>query len=255
MKYHKLFGKKIKHLTKTKILCIGNISKVYVGYYQSIKCIVKICDSVTNSPNELKILNYLKLTSCADHVPNLLTSVYNNNNNKILIIMEYINGKNLYCILEKNLYKNNWNNIFKNLTRVLYNLHSHGIIHHDLKPENIIVMNNLNIKIIDFGFSCTVNQNLWKTMNIDFPLISIGGTISTAAPEKKIQTIIDHYKCDIYSLGIIFYVCLYKSYPYYDNFKYLNTSTYIGQLIQKLTTDDPLTRPSLLEVYNILNII
>ena len=66
------------------------------------------------------------------------------------IVMEFIEGLELDCYLEK--YPENINNIFEQVIDGFVYLEENSILHRDIRPSNIMVDNNHNVKIIDFGF-------------------------------------------------------------------------------------------------------
>ena len=119
---------------------------------------------------------------------------YYNNMKEISSFIEYkFNSR-----VKDNLLKN----IFNILLDTLINLHNNGIIHRDIKPQNILYNNsNKNIKLIDYGLSRFLSKN---------ELISGEpfGTLGYAAPEilngEKYG-----FKVDIFSLGIVMYYLKY----------------------------------------------
>ncbi|KAJ3022547.1 UNVERIFIED_CONTAM: hypothetical protein HDU68_009050 [Siphonaria sp. JEL0065] len=76
-------------------------------------------------------------------------------------------------------------------------LHSRGIIHRDLKTENLLVTENKRIKVCDFGFSRPSPTTAQETRRLSFC-----GTDSYMAPEIILCTPFDH-RIDIFSYGII----------------------------------------------------
>ena len=90
--------------------------------------------------------------------------------------------------------------IIRNLSSALEYLHSLGIAHSDIKPENLLINEKLEIQIIDFGLSC-------------YKYCGTGGTLSYAAPEMllillkniKALSLENAKKCDIFSMGLVFY--------------------------------------------------
>lgn len=90
--------------------------------------------------------------------------------------------------------------------------HTHKVAHLDLKPQNIIIDEHLNVKIIDFSIS--MDYSKIKKSQIQLPK---RGTSFYIAPEifssQKID-IKDINKVDLYSLGILLYNLAFNSYPY-----------------------------------------
>lgn len=91
-------------------------------------------------------------------------------------------------------------------------MRSKGIMHNDLKPQNIFIKNKI-FKLGDFGLAVKLSSAE------EIPC----GTILYAAAEKlharAIRTDIDH-KADIFSLGLILYEVLYGCHPYYVQKEY-----------------------------------
>ncbi|MGB1257579.1 MAG: serine/threonine-protein kinase, partial [Thiolinea sp.] len=84
----------------------------------------------------------------------------------------------------------------------LNHAHNHNYIHRDIKPANILFKSDGSIKLADFGIS--------KLQNISGDLTLIGlspGTPSYMCPEQRNSAQIDK-RCDIYSLGLVFYEML-----------------------------------------------
>jgi len=86
-------------------------------------------------------------------------------------------------------------------------LHSKNIIHLDLKSENILLDENLKVKICDFGISKIKQTNETQSFTLNTK-----GTLFYMAPESFDGNY--SYYSDIYSLGIILYEILYECEPY-----------------------------------------
>lgn len=87
-------------------------------------------------------------------------------------------------------------------------LHRRGIIHHDLKPANILVSGDM-VKLLDFGLSSTHGQ-----------ATGVSGTIPYIAPELFMQQIPANEATDLYSVGIIAYEMLAGHHPFNTSNQY-----------------------------------
>uniref|UniRef100_A0A674JQH1 phosphorylase kinase n=1 Tax=Terrapene triunguis TaxID=2587831 RepID=A0A674JQH1_9SAUR len=102
--------------------------------------------------------------------------------------------------------------IMRALLQVIQYLHSMNIVHRDLKPENILLDDNMNIKLMDFGFSCELNR--------DEKLKEICGTPGYLAPEI-LECSMDKghpgygKEVDMWSSGVIMYTLLAGSPPFW----------------------------------------
>lgn len=110
------------------------------------------------------------------------------------IVMEYVDGCSLADFLKGNPDLGLRRRALMQLFEAVAYIHRKGIIHNDLKPENIIVTrSDNNVKIIDFGLSDNDAHYLLKTL---------GCTPKYASPELLRRDTID-VRSDIYSLGLI----------------------------------------------------
>ena len=90
-------------------------------------------------------------------------------------------------------------------------MHKYNLIHRDIKPENILLDSNFNIKLCDFGWSCFLENDAFRT--------SICGTYEYMSPEiiyGKRHT----NKVDVWCMGILLYEMLHGNPPFKaDNLK------------------------------------
>lgn len=125
------------------------------------------------------------------------------------IVMEYIDGKTLKQLTQKrgSLTVTEVVDIMTQLTSGLSAAHDAYIIHRDIKPQNIMILDNGMIKITDFGIATSMNATQLTQTN------SVMGSVHYLPPEQaagKTATI----KSDIYSLGILMYELLTGSVPF-----------------------------------------
>ena len=177
----------------------------------------------SNSENMKKILYETNLMKKLNH-PNI-TKILELFEDKeyILIIMEYINGGNLFSFLKKRrkVSEKTAKFLFKQIILGIKYIHSHNIVHRDIKLENILIDLNNNIKICDFGIGRVLSSP-------DQLLYDQCGTPMYIAPEILLSTKEKGYKgfpVDIWSSGIALYILLSGNLPF--NFK--NTSVSIQE--------------------------
>lgn len=111
------------------------------------------------------------------------------------IVMEYIEGRTLTEFIAENPSKKERQRIFAELIAAVGYLHKRGIIHNDLKPDNILITRADNtLKLIDFGLADS---------DAEYALRSLGCTPRYASPELQAHADRIDARSDIYSIGII----------------------------------------------------
>jgi len=88
---------------------------------------------------------------------------------------------------------------------VMSNMHSKGVVHRDLKLENILVDDSMNLKVADFGFAT------YKKIN---RLSSYRGTMTYMAPEIKKCKVYDGKQIDMFSTGVILFIIVQGIFPF-----------------------------------------
>ena len=131
-------------------------------------------------------------------------------------------------LLEKSVLSETALNYFgKQILEGLEYIHRCKIAHMDIKPGNVLIDSDLNVKLTDFSVSCNYFSLNPKTQ-FKFPL---AGTSKFMAPEiisKELMEIGEVEKIDIYSFGVSLYYLFYGEYPY--NLKDVKIKDYQGIL-------------------------
>ena len=130
-------------------------------------------------------------------------------NGQYYIVMEYIEGKQLKQLLKKRgkLTISEVIDIMLQISDGLSVAHDNYIIHRDIKPQNIMILENGLVKITDFGIAMAMNSTQLTQTN------SVMGSVHYLPPEQangKGSTL----QSDIYSMGILMYELLTGELPY-----------------------------------------
>jgi len=197
-----------------KVLGQGSyaIVKLALDKHSNQKVAVKIYEKYRLiDPRKMKnVRREIQLLENINH-PNVIKMNYSFDTAKqIYIIMEYVGQTSLHSFIKgrmgKKLEELEVKRLFKEVVQGISYCHSKNIVHRDIKMENILIDDNKNIKIIDFGFSICATPD--KRLNI------FCGTPSYMAPE--IVSKINYKGCpaDIWALGILLYALLTGSFPF-----------------------------------------
>ena len=169
----------------------------------------QIQKSILTHPKYInQLFNEISLLRKLDHKNIIkLYRVYEDSDN-VYLILEYVaSGNLLQKVVNQKKFGNEDIQLFiETLFEVLHYIHSEGVIHRDLKLENILMTSNKSLndfKLADFGLACYSDKSLkLKSGSPGYmaPEILRGGSYST--------------KVDIFSAGVIIYILLTSSSPF-----------------------------------------
>ena len=191
----------------------GGMANVYLAYDTILErnVAVKILrGDLSNDEKFVRRFQREALSASSLNHPNIV-EMYDvgEENGVFYIVMEYIDGKTLKQLIKKrgHLTIPEAIDIMIQLTQGLSVAHNSYIIHRDIKPQNIMVLEDGLVKITDFGIAMAINAADLTQTN------SVMGSVHYLPPEQaagKGSTI----KSDIYSLGILFYEMLAGTMPF-----------------------------------------
>ncbi|MBU0729996.1 MAG: protein kinase [Proteobacteria bacterium] len=152
----------------------------------------------------------------------------------IFIIMEYLEGGTVEALLDRlgTLDVTTTLDILKQACAGLEYAHRKGIVHHDVKPANIFVQNDGQVKMLDFGLAFSSGTDH----------ATLKGTIHYAAPEQIRNDEID-FRVDIYTLGLTAYEMLTGRRPHQDD----DIGNFINKRLREEIPDPKEERPDIPE--------
>ncbi|NXF31927.1 STK36 kinase, partial [Nyctibius bracteatus] len=191
----------------------GSFGRVYKGRRKHSAQVValKFIPKVGRSEKELKNLQREIEIMRGLHHPNIIQMLDSFETDKeVVVVTDYAEGE-LFQILEDDgsLPEDQVQTIAAQLVSALYYLHSHRILHRDMKPQNILLGKDSVIKLCDFGFA--------RAMSIHtMVLTSIKGTPLYMSPELVEERPYDH-TADLWSVGCILYELFVGTPPFYTS--------------------------------------
>jgi len=166
------------------------------------------------SSDEAELRNEISILRSLDH-PHIvhIIETYEYSNNIYMVIDLCEHGGDLYVWDPYEEYEAK--SIVRQLLMAVSYMHHRGIVHRDLKYENVMFSNRdrskLEIKLIDFGLSMKYGKSKGK-LDMSVTMTDFVGTIYTMAPEVIRGSYT--YKCDLWSIGVMAYMLLSSQIPF-----------------------------------------
>lgn len=215
--------------TFIKELGRGTSSVVYLAHDTRLKRYVAIKHLTLNSEsgdsfNKEIINNFIReAVTMANLHHEKIVNIYNivREEHEYYLIMEYIEGVSLSRILKLHELPLDMSlNIIMQVCDALDYMHKNGVIHRDIKPDNIALLGQGLIKLLDFGFAKKLRLRNGKFSNNTDTGINTGdliGTILYMSPEQLQNSDEVDEKADIYSLAVSLYEMVTGKVPFYGH--------------------------------------
>jgi serine/threonine-protein kinase len=170
-------------------------------------------DDVADDRESLDIfMNESKVVSMLSH-PNIVSiRAVSFKTEKKYLVMEYIDGISLRTYMDKRgaLDFEEFISFSEQILAALEHAHSRGVVHRDIKPQNILVLKDGFIKVTDFGIAKVPEKNKGKTIS-DNAI----GTVYYISPEQAAAKSTDS-RSDLYSFGVMMYEMATGALPFDD---------------------------------------
>jgi serine/threonine protein kinase/tetratricopeptide (TPR) repeat protein len=214
-----LTGTTVGRFAISKRLGAGGMGQVYGAEDTTLKRSVAIKrmspGAQSTDADRKRLLKEAQRASALNH-PNI-GAIYDvvEHAGELWVVMEYIEGETLRRRLKQPISTDEFFAIATQCCEGLQAAHEKGIIHGDIKPENIMLTPGNRVKILDFG----VARRVWKASSPDEVTKSMetmtasGGTPAYMAPEVLLQQP-DDGRSDLFSIGLVFYEMLGGEQPF-----------------------------------------
>ena len=222
-----------------KLLGAGGMGQVYEAQDTKLKRVVAIKRMAPklqqDERDRRRFLREAEQASALNH-PNI-AAIYDviEEQDEILLVMEYVEGTPLRAVMQgkKSLSNDEFFNISVQGLEGLNAAHEKGILHGDIKPENIMLTPEARIKILDFGVARRFSMGRPDEATLTMATLSgaVNGTPAYMAPEVLMQKPYDG-RADLFSMGLVYYEMLGGPQPF-------ETDSIAGTMASVLHTEPP----------------
>ena len=193
----------------------------------------------------------ISLLSGLDH-PNIvkILDFHENNDYFQLVMQKWGAGMDLFEFIDRHpqLDEPLASYIFRQICDALEYLNSRGVLHRDVKDENVVIDHKFRAKLIDFGSAAFVTPDTRFTV--------FAGTVEYCSPEVLRGNIYRGHELEIWSLGVTLFTLMYAENPFYDMNEILRAEVHFPfslssdfhHLVKGMLLKDPNSRLTLKDV-------
>ena len=246
-----MIGETLRHYRVDAEIGAGAMGTVYRAFDTALERSVAI-KILSERPDRVmdgaRLVDEARKVSALNH-PNICTiHDVGEDHNRTFIVMELIEGQQLTQLLVPDgLNIESIMNFGGQIADALNHAHDRGIIHRDLKGDNVVVTTDLRIKVLDFGLALRLPQATEESLSATEPTIdrsdsapAVVGTLAYMAPEILRGGNAD-FRTDVWSLGIMLYEMATGHVPFAGSTVYELSAAILRQAIPELPQRIPAT--------------
>ena len=246
----KPIGSRVGRYTIRECLGVGGMGEVYRADDSVLKrsvALKRITPQVGGDPMYRERL--LREAERASSISNQhMAAIYDvlEEESELYLVMEYVEGETLRLSLKQPLDAARFFSFARQCAEALAAAHARGILHCDLKPENIIITPANEVKILDFGLAKTLPHSELSedSSPTTSKSTSISGTPAYMSPEILMEQVPDQ-RSDIFSMGVVFYEVLTGINPFRADTFVGTTDRILRETPAPIRTTNPSISPSL----------
>ena len=211
-----LIGRRIGRFDVEEQLGVGGMGEVYRAYDRQLRrdvAIKRLPTEVAEDAERRRI--FLQEARSAARISNQqVAGLFDvlEEGDELYLVMEYVKGITLRERLKRSISFPEFLDIAVQCVEGLSAAHKESIVHGDIKPENIMIGPQGDVKLLDFGVARWVAVGQEATY-LTTDLVPLAGTVSYMPPELLLGMRTDH-RGDIFSLGVVFYETLTEQHPF-----------------------------------------
>jgi len=195
-----------KYIIENSRFAKGNFGEIILARDPSDKEVV--LKKLPNNSDVRREIEAGKRVSACPYVAKFLEHIESQESH--YLVFEKVNGSDLFAIIERRKFvpfkEKEVKKIFKQIINAIDFSHKRGVTHRDIKLENILMDDQLNVKVIDFGL-CDLVQN--GDLSERFC-----GSVDYVAPEILAKKPYNSFMSDVFSLGVVLYTLLFAEFPF-----------------------------------------
>jgi len=195
-------GEHIHKYRIEKLIGSGGFAEVYKAYdtVEGLHVALKIISGMSSAENMFR--NEVRIISRLDH-PNITRLKTAEIIGKRLVLVSELGERTLFDVYERSRPAKYAIQVIDRVLAGLAYAHSQGVIHRDVKPDNILVWRDGRVKLTDFGISKVVEKPILYT--------TVTGTPSYRAPEQAYGR--PTFASDVFSVALMFYEFVTRALP------------------------------------------